>query len=474
MNREFSELDAAYKCLGGRGATPDSVTLLIENYGKRSRFYHSHRHREYMAAPVSAALLAWLGAMPEEKVGELDAFCNIIGNAHDSQYIEVDGGLSDTAARLVEPYMDVAGKGLRLRDTLPDVPSVQLTLHLFGLAEGQDLSALREHNEFLSALVAALDMEHAGVPLKAIARVVQGVAGTVPFKSQHYMQELKERLASANETFTLGLSAEEQELSLLLTTDLANRDIASFCDTDLGAFVTGTMELIPENLAAVRGGATPAEFLASLHWSIRFFSVLQSTAEKDLDIGNVFHQTAPGDYPADIWYRQATAQARVNVEACTLYLKCKVASAGLVAAVATLIGEPETLLLDFVDGGEYDGILQGETSVLNHEEQRILRALESRGHGNIGRYDIDGSPIGKIMLEKLGSAKMLALYDAAQAADMQDKTQARGYLTRVERALETANLRAILHTLAEVARDPARGRRREINTARVAALEGLV
>lgn len=474
FEKEHKALDAAYRQLGGRGATPDTVTLLVENYGRRSRFYHNHKHREYMAAPTSAALLAYLGRLDEKQVGDLNAFYRIIGNAHDSQYLEVDGALSDTADKLMSPYIEQKGGAIFIRAKLPEVVSVQLVLALFGAKPGDNLTAAREHNEFLSALAAALDMEHGGVPLQNIARVVQGVAGTIPFKPQDFMQQLDRRLKEANKRLSLGLSDEERRVSLLVTTDLANRDVASFCDTDLGAFVTGTMELIPEHIAQVREGATSQQFLSSLQWSINFFKAFADPINPRVDADHVFHQAEPGGYPGDVWYRQATEQARTNAEACMVYLKCKVVSAGLVAAVATLIGEGNTLLLEIVDGGDYDGIVQGEMAVLEDEEQRILTALTSRGHGNIGHYDIDGSPLAKIMLEKLGGAKMLELCELALGTDMAIRENARDYLTRVEAMMGRENVVAVLKALADVARDPAKGRRGESNEARAVALEILL
>ena len=473
MIETIDSLDAAYKQLGGKGATPHSEALLVENYGNASRYYHTHTHREFMAAPISNELKAYLGDVSDNTINIINALQKIIGDAHDSHYIQVDGGLSELAEDSIQPYIDINQKAYSIKLSFPDNKAAKITLDLFNMQPGYDLSASPEQNEFLSALIVALDMEQARVPLRYIACVVQGIAGTVPFKPQNYMNVLDRRLHRANDKYTLKLDEETLRISQLVAVDMANRDVASFRSDDLGEFVTGTMQLIPENLAEVRHGATPRAFLNSLKWSISFFKTLNDPYNNKLDIRNVFHQTDWGGYPDDKTYAADITKATKNTEACSIYLKCKQVSAALVAAMATLINESETLLLDFVRGSDFDNILQGKRAVLSPFEQTILNVLESRKHGSIGSYDIDSSPIARALFEALGTKHMMALFDSADVTDLDDPESARLFLQTLASALGEENVYAFAQTLANIARDPDKGCLGEVNEARANALEKL-
>lgn len=215
--------------------------------------------------------------MVAESNDPLDA---LIGLFHDIVQAGVDGGLPIGC----EPYVvNLVKRGdngefqlLDSADALGD-PIFDIVKRCFGFSDTETLSPFAGQNEFLSALVACkamgdlLDAEH-------LAAVALGIEATVPFRkdpnriSASYISALMD----INHRHQSNIGESDMRSHIRRAVRIANRDVRSFGEADLIAFLDDTWGLMYESSSELRAGGSigVTQYRQTLQKMTRFLASL--------------------------------------------------------------------------------------------------------------------------------------------------------------------------------------------------------
>lgn len=494
-NKRFVE--TSIEILGGKipsteGGSNDETTARIsqESFSQDSREFHDPDHKFLMAAHSSPELKEFIeNRHPEFKPYKgrilfdfLSALQILQGAFHDVVYFQVDS--NGTEGEIARPVIDKVGdiidnyvfydekqKRYYLKEewhlpTSEEDKIFHLVLDLFARKGGDSLGHLEGGNEFLSAVVAAKQLEKTGMPMKNIAQVIHGIVATIPFKPQEYYLEMENRIMAANNKYNLGMSVEEVEISSIVAVDTANRDISSFAFKNFEEFIENTEKVIGENMGN-RKFKTPFEFSSAFKKQIDFFEILKANYK------NVFHHFH-GWYPEDK-YEEKSVLTKMNIEDGIVYLKAKAVSSTLVAAIATIIDEPHISLLEFISKNEPLGI-KPEIK-MDTQSKTVFEALGKRSEGALGlMFQLGDTPIGEAVFAACGKDVILGIYNAVDLTgnlkgDFMDKETAVKFIGLIIKYIGVESFRNIGNGIIDVAKDPEKGKSGESNLPRAIKLD---
>jgi len=215
--------------------------------------------------------------MVAESNDPLDA---LIGLFHDIVQAGVDGGLPPDSEHylvgLVARNDNGEFKLLDSAEALQD-PVFDIVKRCFGFADTQILSPFAGQNEFLSALIACkalhevLDAEH-------LAAVSLGIEATVPFRKDPHLLAASyiSALMDINHRHQSQIGEPDMRSHIRRAVRIANRDVRSFGESDLVAFLDDTWGLMYESSIELRSGGSISvtSYRQTLQKMTRFLSSL--------------------------------------------------------------------------------------------------------------------------------------------------------------------------------------------------------
>jgi hypothetical protein len=378
----------------------------------------------------------------------------LAGFYHDYLQVLVDGGIPDALEHLLgrfEGNVYTLRKPESLSPTLYDA-----TRAVFNFQDHQqfDIHKLPGSglDEYLSAIMAAVELGGNGLhlPEKHILQIVAAITATVPFKPQAQFQNIHGRLRQASailagSTPESGLSAQEIQQTMLIATDVANRDVINFAAHALAKFLHNTMLLIPEVYAPARSHPTAEEFRQSMVGSLGFFRFLL-TGE---NYKNVFHHYR--GYPSSQTYEALCGKAKENLEYGTDFLQCKYVSASIVKALATMAHQEHTPIAQLLSPlRRFESAGQPVTPV--------MKVLSGEGRADIPGFDIKESPIAFLIACSAGMDALKKLYTSIDPLssdikiDLHTAENATHFLETVKTEIGQQRLAEILGGMIKVAR----------------------
>lgn len=401
IHRTIGLLDSA---LRGLGIDPDSHEVerigVMVNRGMstQQRSFHTPEHIFDLADPE-------------------DPHITLAALFHDLVYFQVDQGFTQEIGAILEPYVRVVDGTVQLRTDIPESDRAFFgSAAVFGFRPGDTLSPFGGLNEFLSALV--MDVLLVGTVEDVDLMIATAcIEATIPFRRQQETGEwppelLARRLETINGAFGLGLPPHALDDAVIAAVGFANRDVQNFAEEDVARFLDNTWKLLPESNPTLRFGGlytigAYATALLKMHGFLR-----------NLQPETIFHQYK--SVPSDADYARIIELARRNLETGTRYLGIKLASAGVLHALAQLTGGDAPVALFMGDlqprdqGGQIADYLPDQPIDCQRDEDDAddLYRLLAVGRASESRFDLQNSPLSLFVYRCLSDEQL----DAAIAA----------------------------------------------------------
>jgi hypothetical protein len=326
-------------------------------------------------------------------VGDGDPLEVIAALYHDAVYIQVDQGpprsMRDELASLLAQGAD----GWRVLPAAAG-PVTRDVLAVFSRSVGDIVTPTTGLNEFASALVASVQLEHALDREQRIA-VAACIEQTIPFRPDP-VTELHEKLQR------LGLSGDLLDQTVRRAVRVGNRDVENFADNDAAQFLDSTWKLLPESNPALH---------APMAYTVRDYRVALQKMESFLawlPAERVFHSWA--DEPRPEIHARRVARTAGNLELAVRYLRAKLYSISLVEAIAEATGGD--VPLDYFMGPksqpEGKHIEQFLPRLSNARDlDPPLHRLLAEGRASESSFDTGSSPLGAFLHATVGEAAVM-------------------------------------------------------------------
>jgi hypothetical protein len=346
--------------------------------------------------------------MVAESNDPLDA---LIGLFHDIVQAGVDGGLPPDSEHylvgLVARNDNGEFKLLDSAEALQD-PVFDIVKRCFGFADTQILSPFAGQNEFLSALIACkalhevLDAEH-------LAAVSLGIEATVPFRKDPHLLAASyiSALMDINHRHQSQIGEPDMRSHIRRAVRIANRDVRSFGESDLVAFLDDTWGLMYESSIELRSGGSISvtSYRQTLQKMTRFLSSLAAPVifrQYDGEPIQSDHQhrleaTARNlTVIADVMHTKLLATSLIESAdsfGCRSFIPARLKSSLRVTATANSMSAIDVLTAGSTGKVEFDV----RQSPLSHKLLQQLQQDEIRAYTN----EIDlASPVGNRLIEQ--------------------------------------------------------------------------
>jgi hypothetical protein len=322
---------------------------------------------------------------------------------HDAVYIQVDLGPPRSMREELTSVLAQGADGWRV---LPSAaaPVTGDVLHVFGRRIGDVVTPTTGLNELSSALVAAIQLEHA---LSREQRLVVAacIEQTIPFRVDP-VPELHHRLAE------LGLSGAALDAAIRSAVRVGNRDVENFADNDPARFLDNTWKLLPESNPALH---------SPMVYTVRDYRIALLKMESFLawlPAERVFHSW--DDEPRPEVHARRVARATGNIELAVRYLRAKLYSIGLVEAIAELTGGD--VPVDYFMGG-VKSARRPEMKTIEHFLPTLpdaddldppLHRLLAEGRASESSFDTGPSPLGAFLHAAVGDREVMRGVEAAK------------------------------------------------------------
>lgn len=332
---------------------------------------------------------------------------------HDLVYVQVDQNISLNISSYIVPYIkDVQGHlAIRPLEELPDSLMFRIVTAIFGFNVGQTLSPFGGQNEFLSALIAAVSLEHALKP-SIIAQISACIEATIPFRPKTPAglepgELLLQRLRQASLEFDFGWTEDQLVEITKQAVRLANRDVENFAAPNSAHFLDNTWNLLPETNHELSNinSYTVAGYRKSLQKMEGFMSYLKP---------EVVFQQFRGE-PDDHRFQQLIDRTRHNLEVAKLYLGVKLFTIAVIEALSYRLGRDiplSTMMGELPTKGitvsalehflpDMAPIYPPQTST----EKEVFEILD-KGRTRDSYYDIKNSPVATFIVKSIGFSSM--------------------------------------------------------------------
>ncbi|MGP1375359.1 MAG: hypothetical protein ACTS3T_21210 [Almyronema sp.] len=355
---------------------------------------------------------------------------------HDVVYVQIDDGISPEFEHLLAPFIQTLRGRLVVQETEQSLGdrSFALVTSIFDVQPGQHLAL--EQNEFLSALVAAKQLESI-LSWAQLAEVIACIEATIPFRPPtpsglHPSEELYRKLSLANARFRLGLSESDLSRAVQRAVRVANRDVENFSDLQAADFLSNTWNLLPEANPCLRDreNYTIQQYRHALEKTTSFMYYLNASL--------IFRQFQGEPNTAD--YCDLLQRANKNLVVARLYLNTKLLAIAILEALCQRL---DTMIplgrLGQVGFSEIANRVMRQQALLaagepykprNDIEQEVWELLEV-GRAQESSFDIKNSPLAAFLLKHLGMDQVVALVDRAKAF-FQDKITAEAFLAECD------------------------------------------
>lgn len=382
--------DSLDEVRGGRGCAPsaeeiESATFLVfQAMTSRSREYHGLSHVFNVAEGLPA--LAKLAAI-----------------YHDIVYFHVDGGFPPNVGERIGDVVEQRGDRIFLA-AAPDELLADVTA-IFGFRPGQELRHDGGLNEFLSAALAVRELRRF-LGTKELWTIAACIEATFPFRVaiQGMTPDLLLGMRLQHlRNGSAALTDEEIEGIQVLAVRMANADVRSFGQPDLGDFLENTWQLLPE---------TNPEFHKVGGYSIRSYRealVRMESFLSNLDPQVIFQRH--GATPSEEQFQTLIQHADHNLRSASEYLRANIAAMVVLEALADLTGGdgPISYFTGAMDSGQpqINDFLPPSKFPANTAppslDAGVLRVLKLDG-ANASRFDTASSPLVAYFYELLGTS----------------------------------------------------------------------
>jgi hypothetical protein len=322
---------------------------------------------------------------------------------HDAVYIQVDQGPPRSMRAELTAGLVHDGDGYRILPAASRGAAAEV-LAVFGRVVGDVITPNAGLNEFASALVAALQLEHALTRTQRIA-LAACIEQTVPFRAEPG-RELHDRLVK------LDLPAADLAETMARAVRFGNHDVENFAETDPARFLDNTWKLLPESNPSLHSPLvyTVHEYRVALQKMEGFLGWLP--AER------VFHTWEAEPRPE--LHARRIARATGNLQLAVRYLRAKLYSIAVVEAIADVTGGD--VPLDYFMGG----LKSPRRPEMRRIEQYLpavdpvgslapsLHRLLAEGRASESSFDTGPSPLAAYLHGAVGEAAMMAGADRAR------------------------------------------------------------
>jgi hypothetical protein len=322
---------------------------------------------------------------------------------HDAVYIQVDQGPPRSMREELTSVLAQGADGWRVLPVAAQ-PVTGDVLHVFGRKVGDVVTSTTGLNELSSALVAALQLEHA---LSREQRIVVAacIEQTIPFRVDPG-PDLHRRLAE------LGLAGAALDAAMCSATRVGNRDVENFADNDAARFLDNTWKLLPESNPALH---------SPMVYTVRDYRIALLKMEGFLawlPAERVFH--CWDDEPRPEVHARRVARAAGNIELAVRYLRAKLYSIGLVEAIAEITGGD--VPVDYFMGG-LKMVGRPAMKTIDQFLPRLpdapdldppLHRLLAEGRASESSFDTGPSPLGAFLHAAVGDRAVMKGVDAAK------------------------------------------------------------
>jgi len=322
---------------------------------------------------------------------------------HDVVYFQLDDGFPRRAHGLLKRVARRGKKTVVLKPIDGGDACLVACAKLFGFEAGQTLPLYGGLNEFLSAVVAARELQPY-LPLSDVLAIVACIEATVPFRGtdsagREAADVLADRVRTVSGMLNVSLSEEELDALVHDAVELGNHDVISFAAHDPSTFLSSTWQLIEESnapLAAV-GIYSIREYRDALTRMEAFLATLNAD--------NIFHRYK--NTPGEAEFEQMRAAARGNLEFAGWYLGAKITTIAVIEALAMTTGGdcPVSMLLGDIHGR--DGMPDRVEKFLppapttQSVDVQLLSVLET-GRAKESASDLTVSPLTAFVYRSLG------------------------------------------------------------------------
>jgi len=341
-----------------------------------------------------------------------NAIVSLAALYHDIVYYQVDMGFSPQIWQLISPYVRRENDIFYLMENIPTSDrAYYLTLEIFDLRPGQQLSSVAALNEFLSAMV--MNKQLSGiVSEKDLVLMTICIEATIPFRGftpdgKNHFDLMELRLPKIIERYGLDLSHEGLLEGIKTSVVFANKDIENFAETDPGRFLDSTWKLLPETNAALR---LPEVYSIGAY---RHALLNMDVFFKNLDPRTVFSQYR--GVPSDDDYNYMMRLARNNIQIARLYLGFKILGNSILEALAKATGGDAPLSL-FMGDIPREGVTIKRIEYFLPEledpewvdhNSTIYQLLES-GRASETSFDMKNSPLSLFVYKSVPPEKIQA------------------------------------------------------------------
>lgn len=346
-----------------------------------------------------------------------DAIQKLAALFHDCIYCNVDGGLLPKQAELLKGVISdeeskddgTSGTMVFKHISKEKDPMLAMVASVFGFSADQVLTTpFSGENEFLSAVLAVRCLQEVLEPVHLV-QIAACIEMTIPFRKRDDngdgpADRLFARLERANLKFNLGIDQHELTIITQRAVDLGNRDVENFCTTDTPWFLDNTWKLLPESNVPLRRKVTytVCEYQQALRGMCGFFSNLNYKV-----VFNSFRGS-----PTDAQLEEIRRLTRRNIQVAKLYIRAKLLSVSLLAALAELTGgdAPMALFVGDMPGRDhYTDRLDDFIPVDNKRRNSIALDDEVYDILKIGRksdakFDLANSPLAAYLYGLLGDS----------------------------------------------------------------------
>lgn len=264
----------------------------------------------------------------------------LTGLFHDIVQIEVDAGIPPCLATVLDDVRAIRAEESSDGRASPGSRQISAVLHIsdrspdrwtttvqvmFRIAPGIALTRANGHNEFLSALVAARLLEPWLDDITMIS-LIAGIEVTIPFRGdpERSLLELRDSIRRLDQENSLGLDTAQLDTLMRRAVRIANRDVQSFGETDLAAFLGDTFTLLMESCPS-RGTATTVQIDTYRRALQKMTAFLSSVSPS-----NVFRRF--GDEPTLDTHHARQRRTAHNLEVVAIVLSARLLSTILLEA----------------------------------------------------------------------------------------------------------------------------------------------
>lgn len=259
---------------------------------------------------------------------------------HDVVVYQIDGGLPAWLSPLLDGVTHTESANIFLCEFAPEDRALALCADIFGFVPGQALLTRRGMNEFLSAVVAARQLQHFLSDSQLIA-LVACIELTIPFRAQDAnghtaAQALALRVQAHYAKWApTALVSDQQKTAFVKATvtdavDFANRDLAGFTSAPAEYCLSNSMLLVEESMAP-----TTALETSSL---LRYRTALLGMDHFLKQLNPVFVVQSYDGHPDVSAVMQMQVITRRNISFVRDYLAAVIGSVAIIEAVALSTG----------------------------------------------------------------------------------------------------------------------------------------